>query len=506
MVKGECMRVASRHGVWLTLIWVFTATAAAAQKIHQVTANPDLTFSPAELTISAGDTVTWTNNGGLHNVRADDGGFRCADGCDGDGGDGAPSEVAWSFSLTFDDPGTNPYYCEVHGAPGGVGMSGVVTVEAVDDDDGGDDGDGDDGDDGDGDEGGGGGSGGGDDGDDGADDPDGDQGDDGDPDGSSDPGGGESERPPPPPTRFVSGFEVAGFDDWDLRSCSSCQLQTGSLAEAGAVASTRSFSSDSEGEHVAWLVGATETDLDLYLKRWTGTEWRSVAGAAGASATEAIRVSAAPGRYRWEVRSADGASSFALLFGVRGREDSSRLEQTSDARWKGSLGVSPVYIRGSGEIDYLVDQLPFPARAYEVGFMIQPLAGLALEGRRQALLMLRDGSKPLLRLKIRRARSKPGVRLSAAVKTDSGWSPRGSTFLRFDRWKRITITWRAASAPGAGDGLVEMRRGATLPWRIDSLENHAQRVTEIWFGMVTRGGERTEGRLFLDDFVSEWSF
>jgi plastocyanin len=91
----------------------------------------DFTFTPSELRIRAGERVTWRNAGGFHNVEADDGGFRCAEGCDHDGGDGAPSSSAWTFSLTFLQPGTVSYFCAVHGAPGGLGMSGRIIVEAA---------------------------------------------------------------------------------------------------------------------------------------------------------------------------------------------------------------------------------------------------------------------------------------------------------------------------------------------------------------------------------------
>ena len=41
-----------------------------------------------------------------------------------------PSTASWSFTLTFNDPGTIAYFCEIHGAAGGIGMSGSITVEA----------------------------------------------------------------------------------------------------------------------------------------------------------------------------------------------------------------------------------------------------------------------------------------------------------------------------------------------------------------------------------------
>jgi plastocyanin len=78
------------------------------------------------ITITAGDTVTWTETGvGTHSVTADDGSFdsspACPTSCLGNGS---------TFSHTFGTPGTYRYYCHIHGGPGGVGMSGVVTVVA----------------------------------------------------------------------------------------------------------------------------------------------------------------------------------------------------------------------------------------------------------------------------------------------------------------------------------------------------------------------------------------
>ncbi len=97
---------------------------------HNVSATDSLTFVPSSLTINVGDTVTWTNNSGyMHNVAADDGSFRCASGCDGDGhgGNGNPT-TPWSFTLTFNQAGTIGYHCEVHGGPPYY-MMGSITVQ-----------------------------------------------------------------------------------------------------------------------------------------------------------------------------------------------------------------------------------------------------------------------------------------------------------------------------------------------------------------------------------------
>ncbi|HSN00555.1 MAG TPA: plastocyanin/azurin family copper-binding protein [Rudaea sp.] len=85
-----------------------------------VTANGNLSFTPSTLTINSGDTVTFKNAGGNHNVVADDNSFT----------NGAPSTANWSYSRTFNSAGTFGYYCSVHGGPGS-GMHGTITVKSV---------------------------------------------------------------------------------------------------------------------------------------------------------------------------------------------------------------------------------------------------------------------------------------------------------------------------------------------------------------------------------------
>ncbi len=91
---------------------------------------PLMVFVPAQLTINAGDTVTFVSQGGMaHNVRADDNSFRCAVGCDNDGagGNGTPSSAEWTFTRTFNTPGTINYRCDMHFS---MGMTGSITVVA----------------------------------------------------------------------------------------------------------------------------------------------------------------------------------------------------------------------------------------------------------------------------------------------------------------------------------------------------------------------------------------
>ena len=77
-------------------------------------------FDPADVTIKAGETVTWTNNEGVaHDVEKTGGpGPSFSSGPEGGMKEGD------SFAQTFDQPGTYEYVCRVH-APG---MAGTVEV------------------------------------------------------------------------------------------------------------------------------------------------------------------------------------------------------------------------------------------------------------------------------------------------------------------------------------------------------------------------------------------
>jgi len=105
------------------------ASAARAAVVDVQAGGSNMVFTPSTVTIQAGDSVRFTNAGGTHNVTADDGSFRCAAGCDGQGGDGSISGNLWSATVAFPRAGTYLYHCEEHGGAGGVGMSGRVIVQ-----------------------------------------------------------------------------------------------------------------------------------------------------------------------------------------------------------------------------------------------------------------------------------------------------------------------------------------------------------------------------------------
>jgi plastocyanin len=115
-----------RRPLSLVALLLATATAGSGLSDNHLIETSGMTFTPSDLTIAVGDSVTWSNPGsGFHNVAAKDDSFRCAVSCDGAGGD--PSDTPWMFTLIFRTQAEVDYFCEVHG----LSMSGVVHVEGI---------------------------------------------------------------------------------------------------------------------------------------------------------------------------------------------------------------------------------------------------------------------------------------------------------------------------------------------------------------------------------------
>jgi plastocyanin len=105
--------------MFVAAVGALTLAASPALGASQsVSANGTL-FIPNTVTVNPGDSVSWTNVAGTHDVTFDDGSFTQPN---------PPSASAWTVTRTFATLGTHRYYCSIHGFTGGVGMSGTVVV------------------------------------------------------------------------------------------------------------------------------------------------------------------------------------------------------------------------------------------------------------------------------------------------------------------------------------------------------------------------------------------
>jgi plastocyanin len=87
---------------------------AAAKRQVKLT---NFQFEPKVLTVKAGTTVEWVNEGGRHTIEADNGAFK--------------SDVLTQgakFEHKFVKPGSYAYHCGFHGEKGGKDMAGKIVV------------------------------------------------------------------------------------------------------------------------------------------------------------------------------------------------------------------------------------------------------------------------------------------------------------------------------------------------------------------------------------------
>jgi plastocyanin len=96
------------------------SSASAIAADQPVSARSTNRFVPPTVTINQGDTVTWHNDGGFHNVFFPDDGFL-------EPRPPADLSTPWTVTRTFGTPGTFKYYCQVHS----IAMSGTVVVNAA---------------------------------------------------------------------------------------------------------------------------------------------------------------------------------------------------------------------------------------------------------------------------------------------------------------------------------------------------------------------------------------
>lgn len=102
-------------------VMVVPAPTARAQSSASVEIR-DNYFSPAEIHIAEGGSVTWTDVGGAHSVTSDDGvSFDSSPGCIAGLGCMRSGDT---FTHQFGSPETVTYHCRVHAA-----MVGTVVVE-----------------------------------------------------------------------------------------------------------------------------------------------------------------------------------------------------------------------------------------------------------------------------------------------------------------------------------------------------------------------------------------
>ena len=89
---------------------------------------------------------------------------------------------------------------------------------------------------------------------------------------------------------------------------------SGSLGSGGSAVQPNGsyYFSSGSGTHRGCLDGPSGSDFDLYLQKWSGSTWASVAQGITASADETVSYSGTAGYYRWVVDAYSGSGSYTL--------------------------------------------------------------------------------------------------------------------------------------------------------------------------------------------------
>ncbi|MEJ2856797.1 MULTISPECIES: S1 family peptidase [unclassified Saccharothrix] len=86
---------------------------------------------------------------------------------------------------------------------------------------------------------------------------------------------------------------------------------TGNLSST-AVEPKSGYYEAAAGAHKGCLTGPANTDFDLYLQKWNGSSWRTVASGTGPTSTEKVSYTGTTGRYRWQLRAYSGSGQYTL--------------------------------------------------------------------------------------------------------------------------------------------------------------------------------------------------
>ena len=114
-------------GCLMASAMVFFTGSVIAQTNHDVVIDSQTnTFSPATLTIDVGDQVTFTNDGGFHNVNGDLSTY--PNNADGSLYSGTASTSWTTYVWVCNTAGNYDYQCDPHV---GMGMVGTITVNAT---------------------------------------------------------------------------------------------------------------------------------------------------------------------------------------------------------------------------------------------------------------------------------------------------------------------------------------------------------------------------------------
>ncbi|MFN7928140.1 MAG: hypothetical protein U0Y68_09365 [Blastocatellia bacterium] len=119
-----------------------------------------------------------------------------------------------------------------------------------------------------------------------------------------------------PPGAGGQFFRIENIRVW--LTCDACTLYSGEMStDRGSVIQPNGRTFYYNGGTPLWgfLQGPAGTDFDLYLERWNGAQWVTMASSTGSTPNEKVLYTGAlGGYYRWKIVSYNGTGSFNFWF------------------------------------------------------------------------------------------------------------------------------------------------------------------------------------------------
>lgn len=168
----------------------------------------------------------------------------------------------------------------------------------------------------------------------------------------------------------------------------------------------------------------------------------------------------------------------------------------------GSFGMRASFDGGTGNA-FVQDNSPACEGIYYAQFKLRNDSLVLADGQTHQVFRAREGgSTPVFRVQFTNpagAENRTTMQVFAAL--DSGlFTQRIGAFVQSQH--RITIEWKASSAPGANDGYIRLYKGTTFVGEFTSLDNDTLCIDDVQLGAFGGVDASTTGFSDYDDFIS----
>lgn len=168
----------------------------------------------------------------------------------------------------------------------------------------------------------------------------------------------------------------------------------------------------------------------------------------------------------------------------------------------GSFGMRVGFDGGTGNA-FVQDNSPNAEKIYYAQFKLRNDSLVLADGQTHQVFRARQGgSAPVIRVQYTNpagAENRTTMQVFAAL--DGGaFTPRIGSFVQSQH--RVTIEWKAATAPGANNGYIRLYKGTTFVGEFTGLDNDTFAIDDVQLGAFAGVDATTSGFADFDDFIS----